>query len=286
MLVHVNKSSEPVGAVSTALERDTSVVIAGRLTGAANAKGSIIPVSAKNCFRKFLALKLSGEHRLSIAAFGSRREKPRVCSVVNVGLELTSYPHMQLSLFVVPMICEPLAGQPISACVKENQHLATLDLADISDGSSSLEVDVLIGSDYYWSLVTGEVCRGNGGPIAIQTKLGWVLSGPLSVSGPGHSSVNLITTHVLKADALQPELNPLDDTLRSFWELESLGISGPERTVHDEFVDAISFKDGRYQVSLPWKEFHKPLPDPYQLSHKRLWGLLRRLRQKPSVARI
>ena len=189
---------------------------------------------------------------------------------------------MQLSLFVVPIICEPLAGQPISACV---ELLATLDLADISDGSSSLEVDVLIGSDYYWSLVTGEVCRGNGGPIAIQTKLGWVLSGPLSVSGPGHSSVNLITTHVLKADALQPELNPLDDTLRSFWELESLGIHGPERTVHDEFVDAISFKDGRYQVSLPWKEFHKPLPDHYQLSLKRLWGLLRRLRQNPTVLR-
>ena len=51
VLVHVDKSSEPVGAVSTALERDTSVVIAGWLTGAANAKGSIIPVSAKNCFQ-------------------------------------------------------------------------------------------------------------------------------------------------------------------------------------------------------------------------------------------
>jgi hypothetical protein len=37
---------------------------------------------------KFLALKPSDEHRLSITAFGSRREKPRVCSIVNVGLEL------------------------------------------------------------------------------------------------------------------------------------------------------------------------------------------------------
>jgi hypothetical protein len=76
------------------------------------------------------------------------------------------------------MICEPLAGQPISGCVEENQHLARLNLADFSDGSSSLEVDILIGSDYYWSLVTGEVCRGNSGPIAIQT---WVLSGPHSL---------------------------------------------------------------------------------------------------------
>ena len=36
-------------------------------------------------------------------------------------------------------------------------------------------------------------------------------------------------------------------------------------------------------MSLPWKEFHKPLPDHYQLSLKRIWGLLRRLRQNPSA---
>ena len=138
------------------------------------------------------------------------------------------------------MICEPLAGQPISACIEENRHLASLDLADFSDGTSSLEVDILIGSDYYWSLVTGEVCRGNSGPIAIHTKLGWVLSGPIPLRESEQSSVNLITTHVLTADSLQPDLEPLDDVLRSFWELESLGICGPEKTVHDEFADTIS----------------------------------------------
>ena len=235
--------------------------------------------------RKLLALEPSGEDRLSIAAFGSHREKPRVCSIVNVGLAMKGYPNMHLSLFVVPMICEPLAGQPISACIEENRHLASLDLADFSDGTSSLEVDILIGSDYYWSLVTGGVCRGNSGPIAIHTKLGWVLSGSIPLRESEQSSVNLITTHVLRADSLQPDLEPLDDALRSFWELESLGICGPEKMVHDEFADTITFKDGRYQVSLPWKEFHRPLPDHYQLSLKRLWGLLRRLRQNPTVLR-
>ena len=78
---------------------------------------------------------------------------------------------MHLSLFVVPMICEPLAIQSIPACIEENQHLASHDLADFSDTSSSLRVDILIGSDYYWSLVTGEICHGDSGPIAIHTKL-------------------------------------------------------------------------------------------------------------------
>ena len=61
---------------------------------------------------------------------------------------------MQLSLYVVPMICEPLVSQPIAACAKENQHLASLDLADYSESDQSLEVDILIGSDYYWDLVS------------------------------------------------------------------------------------------------------------------------------------
>ena len=37
------------------------------------------------------------------------------------------------------------------------------------------------------------------------------------------------------------------------------------------------------KVSLPWKEFHEPLPDNYQLSLKRLQGLLCRLRQDPAI---
>ena len=58
--------------------------------------------------------------------------------------------------------------------------LKGLKLADTADASDKLEVDVLIGSDLYWNLVTGRVIRGKSGPIAIHTKVGWVLSGPIS----------------------------------------------------------------------------------------------------------
>lgn len=76
---------------------------------------------------------------------------------------------MPLSLYVVPTICEPVVSQPITAVIQQNPKLRELDLADFSHGSSSLQVDVLIGSDYYWELVTGGICRGEGGLIAIHT---------------------------------------------------------------------------------------------------------------------
>ena len=42
-------------------------------------------------------------------------------------------------------------------------------------------------------------------------------------------------------------------------------------------------KDDRYEVSLPWREFHQLLPDNYTLSLRRLKGLLQRLRQDPRI---
>lgn len=123
--------------------------------------------------RRLLKLDAEGEMRLSIAAFGAAREDPKVCAVVRIGMELKGYPNLYPSLLVVPMICEPLVGQPVSECIEGNPHLASLELADLAKNGSSLTVDILIGADYYWEVVTGRVCKGESGPTGIHTKLGW-----------------------------------------------------------------------------------------------------------------
>ena len=94
--------------------------------------------------------------------------------------------------------------------------------------------------------------------------------------------MNLTTTHILRADTQNTDAG-LDAQLRSFWELESLGIHKEESPVYEDFANKISFQDGRYKVSIPLLEFHQPLPDNYGLSVKRLRGLLRRLRQDPEI---
>ena len=103
---------------------------------------------------------------LSIATFGFEREKTKVCPVFDVRMGLKGYPPMSLSLYVVPTICEPLVCQPISACVQQSKTFAGLDLADHSDGEGSLQLNMLIGSNYYW----GSVCKIEGGPTAVHTR--------------------------------------------------------------------------------------------------------------------
>ena len=80
--------------------------------------------------RRILSLDLEDEQQLSIAAFGSTRGAPQVCPIVKVGILLKGYPSMTMSLFIVPVICDPLISQPIDVCIEQNPHLTGLELAD------------------------------------------------------------------------------------------------------------------------------------------------------------
>ena len=124
--------------------------------------------------------------------------------------------------------------------------LANLVTYKTNDGlcGATTVVDVLIGSDYYWSLVSGRVRRGSTGPIALDTKVGWILSGPAE----GQNSEETITvhpTHTLRIDTLT-ESDQLEQGLKRFWDLESMGVQREDESVHSKFIQEIEFRDGRY----------------------------------------
>ena len=121
--------------------------------------------------------------------------------------------------------------------------------------------------------------RGIHGPVALETALGWVLSGPISHT-ESRRHLTLLTTHTLGTYCSNEELNT---QLRSFWDLESLGISKTDKSVCETFSSSVKFEEGRYTVRLPWKESHPDLSSNYELSVSRLNGLLRRLHQNPDI---
>lgn len=242
-----------------------------------------------NRVRNLLKLPTEETETMLIKTFGSDEEKVQTCDSVKFVLKSQhDQAEINLSAFAVPMICEPLQHQLISQAQRSYDHLHNLILADSSVGLENSEVDILIGCDQYWDLVTGEVRRGENGPTAIHTRLGWVVSGPVEralIPPSFNPATNLATTHVLRCAASPSQIQSqgIDKELRNFWDLESLGILREERSVHDEFTSTITFKDGRYEVNLPWKEQHPILPDNYEMSRKRLMNLLQRLQQEPDV---
>ena len=67
---------------------------------------------------------------VSIRTFGSEAEKTQICDVVKLGLKARTEVDLELSLYVVPLVCEPLSGQPLDLTVQRYSYLSGLDLAD------------------------------------------------------------------------------------------------------------------------------------------------------------
>ena len=227
-----------------------------------------------------LNLPVKRTETLLIKTFGSAKKATRRCELVELGIR-TQKDTIVLSALVVPFICQPLTAQPTIDCATRYEHLQDLELADPVSEGETLKIDLLVGSDHYWDLVTGRVKPGSRGPTAIETKMGWILSGPVDPPVM-NTAVSVCSTHTLKVEVC-PADSTLDDQLQKFWELETLGVANDETSVYDKFVQKISFHKGRYEVCLPWKPNHSPLPDHFELCQKRLSSLLKRLRQSPAL---
>ena len=235
--------------------RDPARVLKARIVMDSGSQKSYVTKRVKNR----LSLPAITKQRLSIAAFGSSMGQAEQYDVICLNVRTKTGDTQEL----IP--------------------LAQLNLADISQ-DKMLEVDVLIGSDFYWKFATGEIIRGQSGPVAVGTILGWVLSGPAELAGQQRPTVSLMTMHTLCVEGVTNK--ELNCSLRAFWELESLGIQTPTvDPVCEQFASSVKLKGGRYKVSLPWLEHHDPLPDNYCLSRSRLRGLLQRLRQEPTILR-
>ena len=235
--------------------------------------------------REALGLESECAEEVQIRTFGSDSTTLQTVEMTRVAISRKNGEPIQVLFSTVPLICEPLSCQPIAYTKERYRHLANLDLADFSQVGDELQIDALIGSDHYWQLVTGKVIQAESGPTALQTHLGWVLSGPVCGITEQNAPARIPTNYAMYVSSINlsdssPQLSSL---LKKFWELESLGIKQEEPSVHDDFKKTIKFKNGRYEVSLLWRSTQARLPSNIDLAKQRLEGLLKRLRHHPEV---
>lgn len=206
-----------------------------------------------------LKLSVSRKEKLHLDTFGDDHFKARQCEVVKFKLIKPGMKdHVLIEALRFPTICTPLP--PVMKlddypCMKE------LELADDLTNQSTA-IDILIGSDYYWALVTGEVLRTDGGPTAVRSKLGWLLSGPIQGSHNLVTVTNLAISQGIHYPLTTSEDDALLCTLKCFWQLESLGIT--DAPVSNEGIDTflrnLQFTGSRYTVNLPWRLDTQELP--------------------------
>ncbi|XP_015120540.1 uncharacterized protein LOC107043522 [Diachasma alloeum] len=155
------------------------------------------------------------------------------------------------------------------------EHLRGLELAD-PDYLTSRPVDLLIGADFFGSIVEPQVIKGpSDSPIAMLTLFGWVVLGPTSAVIPAASS-----NHVSVSN------EELGDLLTSFWQQEEVsktegndGVLTKEEADCEEFFQRTHVRDrsGRYVVRLPLARSPSELGDSLGRAKACLSSLLRRL---------
>ena len=232
-----------------------------------------------------LQLQPSGQEMLTINGFGSSENGESVeRSVVALGIKCIDGSSIMVSCIAIPSICPPIQQQYPLEAVRSCKEFKRLNLAD--DCAGTAPVDILIGADYYWQIVSGDMLHSDTGTIALSTRLGWVLSGPVpSITAAGETMSALVTTqrHTTPSVSAEEPDDALLQQMKLFWELESLGIKMNDPSVLETFQQTIRYDGKRYVVDLPWREGHRILPDNLALCKRRLVSTLKKLNKSPAI---
>ncbi|UYV68600.1 hypothetical protein LAZ67_6000173, partial [Cordylochernes scorpioides] len=115
-------------------------------------------------------------------------------------------------------------------------------------------IDMILGADIYTELMlNGSISLGEGLPMAINTRLGWVLLGKLMGTSESNTEVCNLSLQS------EPEL---EFVMKRFWETES--VPSPDLCTQDEDCERLFSNNhgrdshGRYWVKLPFRQ-HRPL---------------------------
>ena len=138
--------------------------------------------------------------------FGSTDAKISNSEVVNIQIVKGEFVK-EISVHVSDHVCNPLPSFKISS--RKMNELRGITLASkTTKYEGTHEISLLIGADLYMQFVEDEIRHTSWGAGAVKTKLGWLLSGPMSEKPTSNTNVYVTTSKVLKS--LQLDESVLD----------------------------------------------------------------------------
>lgn len=162
-------------------------------------------------------------------------------------------------------------------------HLKGLDIPLVD----SKNVTVLLGANILDAILHTEVRRGaKGQPVAVNTALGWTLTGAVKGFVPPERLHVMLILRVPTTDDL------LNQQLQNWWRTDSFGTKyqhEPPRTREDKRAIAIlessvRHTGDRYEASLLWKKKDVQLCDNREVAEKRLKSTERSVKRDRALA--
>ena len=241
-----------------------------------------------------LTLDAKAKETVNLNTFGSTKYSKLTLNSVVVNVEVENNEIIPVNALTHNVICTPLSPR---INVGHFSHLHGLSLADCFEDASPKRIDLLIGLDFYFNFIQGDVIHGKPKePVALRSKLGWIVSGSLrneSSNSNSFSSTHLILEGFDRAASETFQENEIVSTLKEFWQHEACGlfdINGKETTEKTtssspqrDFVNIVHNGE-RYEANLPFSSNPQGLlPSNYTLCSSRLNSLIKKLHANPSL---
>jgi len=185
------------------------------------------------------------------------RSRMQDLQLTTISIQTKDGGEVPVSVLVVPRIAT-LLQNPVPNPGDHYPYLRDLQLAQ-PVGCDNKEISLLIGADFYWNVIQDKIVWENG-PTAMESKIGYLLSGPLS--SPHFEAADDEVLHV-------GAFTLTGTNLTQFWEVEFMGTLPTAKSTtnyNQQFFTAYldssarQQSDGSYVVHFPWKMDHPPLP--------------------------
>ena len=134
-----------------------------------------------------------------------------------------------------------------------------------------MDIDILIGASHYLNIIGKHQIRGEYGPVARGSKLGYVLSGPIENSQSNVTSNNIVSTYFIRVEAefVNSDFISKQNIKNCFDSMKS----SKSKKVSENFNSSVNFKDGRYEE----------LDDNYLTSKGRLRSLFKKFKENKEL---
>ena len=167
-----------------------------------------------------------------------------------------------------------------------------LQLTDTFDSDGTETIDILVWADQYFKIILDGKLEGESGPVALNSKLGWLLAGPAELNPNSDSREYSLSNLIIEGENKNPfeleirENRELLDSFKQLWEIET-GTNEIDSESHENLDQFdIKYNGERYEVGLPWRaDIAEPLSTDYLQCLNRLKSLHARLKRDPDLLR-
>ena len=152
---------------------------------------------------KTLNLKPHSYDILTYTSFGSEK-----VPVADIKMKAKDGAWIQLKVTIVPVITCPVNKYPINTA--EFPILNSVQLAEpLSTSSEQVELDILIGLDYYFAIVLKDRIDLTHKLVLMHTRIGWVPTGAIDMEKAASTATSLICPSKVETVLLTPDSDSL-----------------------------------------------------------------------------